>query len=270
MELAVSDMVLGRRRMLIGIVRDITERKRMERMKSRFISAVSHELRTPLTALVGSLSLLAEGVGGDLSVPGRSLLAIARNNTARLARLVGDIIDMDDIQSGVVKLDLRHLNLADLVARAVEEGRSLAAASGVALVLEPGLAKAPVYADGTRLIHVIDHLISNAVRFSPRAGAVEVRVEAAGANVRVSVTDHGPGVPDSLRDRLFQPFARTEDPVAAPADGAGLGLNIARAIVEAHGGSVGFDTVSGVATRFYFDLPQWHDSGLDSDSARIE
>ncbi len=270
MELAVSDMVLGRRRMLIGIVRDITERKRMERMKSRFISAVSHELRTPLAALVGSLGLLAEGVGGDVSAPGRSLLAIARNNTARLARLVGDIIDMDDIQSGVMKLDLHHLNLADLVARAVEEGRSLAAASGVVLVLEPGLGEAPIYADGTRLIHVIDHLISNAVRFSPRAGVVEVRVEAADANVRVSVTDHGPGVPDGLRDRLFQPFARTEEPVAAPADGAGLGLNIARAIVEAHGGSVGFDTISGVATRFYFDLPQWHDSALDSDSARIE
>ncbi len=270
MELAVSDMVIDRRRMLIGIVRDITERRGIEHMKSRFISVVNHELRTPLTALVGSLDLLVEGVGGELSQGGRSLLDIARNNTARLARLVGDIIDMDDMHSGNMKLDLRHLDLAELVTRAVEQDHSLAAASGVALTLDCGLTEAPVYADSTRLVHALDHLISNAVRFSPRPGVVEVRLEEVNGSVRISVTDHGPGVPDGLRGRLFQAFARLEDPGTVQTGGAGLGLSIARAIVEAHGGSVGFETAPGVATSFYFDLPQWHDFVPDSDRARTE
>ena len=267
MELAVSGIVLSRKHMLIGIVRDMTERKRMELMKSRFISAVSHELRTPLTALVGSLGLLAEGVGGELSERGKSLLDIARNNTARLTRLVGDVVDLDDVQRGTLSLDLRHVNLADLASRAVEEARSLAATSGVALTGGSGLDTAPVYADSTRIIHVIDHLIANAVRFSPHEGMVEVAVEEAGGDFRVVVTDHGPGIPDNVRDRLFHVFSPlVEDSGSSLPGGAGLGLGVARAIVEAHGGSIGFDAGSGSATRFYFDLPQWHDASPDSQA----
>jgi len=261
MELGISEMMLNKRRMLIGIVRDITERRKIEHMKNQFISAMSHELRTPLTALIGSLSLLAEGVAGDLSARGKSLLDIARNNTGRLARLVGNILDIDEIQSKNVKLDLQHLNLADLVAQSVEDNRNLAAASGIRLMLESGLTDAPVYGDGVRLTHVVDHLISNAMKFSPHAGVIEIGVEEAGPNIRVSVTDHGPGIPQDLRERIFQTFARTEFFDATSHGGAGIGLSIARALVEAHGGSIGFDTVPGVATRFYFDLPQWHDSG---------
>ncbi len=265
LELAVSNIVLSRRHMLIGIVRDMTERRRLERMKSRFISTVSHELRTPLAALVGSLGLLAEGVGADLSVRGLSLLDIARNNTARLARLIGDIIDVNDVQSGKLKLDLQHADLADLVRQAVERSRGLAAASAVTLEFMPSPGAAPVYVDSERLIHVIDHLVANAVHFSPRGAPVEVQLEEASGSFRVSVTDHGPGVPDGLRDRLFEVFVPGAEECGVPSsDGVGLGLSIARAIVEAHGGSVGFDTVPGAATCFYFELPQWHDASPDS------
>ncbi len=260
MELGISEMTLDKRRMLIGIVRDITERRKIEHMKNQFISAMSHELRTPLTALIGSLDLLAEGIAGELPARGRSLLDIARNNTARLTRLVGNILDIDDIQSGNVKLDLQHLNLAALVAQTVDGNQGLAAAAGVRLVLEPGLTEAPVYGDDTRLTHVIDHLISNAIKFSPPSSRVKVRVEEDGSNIRVSVLDHGPGVPEELRGRIFQTFAHTEFFDVTSHAGAGIGLSVARAIVEAHGGAVGFDTAPGVATRFYFDLPQWHDS----------
>ncbi len=267
MELAVRGVVLSRRRMLMAIVRDVTERRQIERMKSQFISTVSHELKTPLTALVGSLDLLAEGVGGDLSERGRSLLAIARNNSRRLARLIGDIIDLDAVQSGNLELDLQHVNLSEIVARAVGQAHSLAAASGATLRHVPAGGTVPVYADSARLVHVIDHLIANAVRFSPRGEMVEVSMEEVGGNARVAVTDRGPGVAASLRDGLFQAFAPwIEGSGRQPPGGAGLGLSIARVIVEAHGGSVGFEPMPGTGARFYFDLPQWHDLSPDSEA----
>ncbi len=268
MELGISEMMLNRRRILIGIVRDITERRRVEHVKNQFISAMSHELRTPLTALIGSLSLLEEGVGDEISPNGKSLLAIARNNTSRLARLISNILDMDEFQSGTANLELQQLNLSVLVARAVEDNRSLAAASGVTLTLESIIEEAPVYADGARLTHVVDHLISNAVKFSPRPGSVEIKVEENDSNFRVSVTDHGPGIQQELREHIFQTFAQTEFFDTTSHGGVGIGLSIARAIVAAHGGTIGFSTVPSVATCFYFDLPQWHDSAPESHEMR--
>lgn len=258
MELGMSEMWHERGRLFIGIVRDITERKRAERMKSDFLSVVSHELRTPLTSVLGSLELLGEGVAGDLSERGRSLLGMARSNIERLVRLIGDILDMDDIHSGKMRLECRRVELATLAERAVESSHAYAAGLGVRLRIERRHPNLYVYADEQRMLQVLHHLLSNAVKFSPPLGLVQVTVERVRGGVHVSVVDQGPGIPVEVRPRLFQAFAPTDSRRPHPRSGVGLGLSIAKAIIDKHGGRIGFEPGE-TGARFYFELPEWQD-----------
>ncbi|HLQ25094.1 MAG TPA: ATP-binding protein, partial [Acidiferrobacterales bacterium] len=259
MELGLSEMRLGDGRVFVGIVRDITDRKKIDQMKNEFISTVSHELRTPLTSMLGSLSLLSEGVGGELSEQGKILINMARNNTSRLVHLIGNILDTDNIQSGKMRLRLKPVELMPLVNQAVEESRAYAGQLGVKYVLAAALPDAKVHADRERLIQVINNLLSNAAKFSPSDSAVEVAVIRRGMTIRVSVSDHGPGIPKKFHDRIFQRFARIDSLDTRQQSGAGLGLSIAKAIVEKHGGHIDFETQVEGGTRFYFELPEWHD-----------
>ena len=260
MELGIGNMWLGGRHLFIGIVRDISERREVGRMKNQFMSSVSHELRTPLTSVVGSLGLLAEGVGGDLSESGKALLNIARNNVARLARLISDILDIEDIHSGRLKLDCRATDLVMLAERAVDGSRSLASAAGVNLILHRDIAQAPVYGDAERLVQSLNRLLSNALKFSPRGTAVEVSVARHQAGFRVAVADQGPGIPDDFRERLFQPFSQAQSTESGFRGGAGLGLSIARAIIQQHSGTIGYESMPERGACFYFDLPELHTS----------
>ena len=259
MELAVSRMQLENRTLFIGIVRDITERQEIDRLKNQFVSAVSHELRTPLTSVLGSLALLAEGVAGELSARGQSLLNMARSNMERLVRLVGDILDVDGMHSGKMRLDLRPWPLTEVLESALDTHRAHAERQGVTLAVEEGPRDIRVRADHERLRHVVGHLLSNAIKFSPRGGRVEIRAERRDGRARVSVIDHGPGIPREFHGRLFQPFSQPAADDPSHRGGAGLGLSIARAIVEKHGGTIGFDSVPGSPTCFYFELPEWQD-----------
>ncbi len=258
MELGIGNMWLDSRRLFIGIVRDISERREVGRMKNQFMSSVSHELRTPLTSVTGSLGLLAENVSDELSEGGKALLNIARNNVARLVRLVSDILDIEDIQSGRLRIDRQATDLVMLVERAVDGSRSLASAAGVNLVVRHDIAQASVYGDTERLAHSLNHLLSNALKFSPRGATVEVSVARHQTGIRVAVTDQGPGIPDAFRDRLFQPFSQAESTDSGFRGGAGLGLSIARAIIQQHSGTIGYESIPGRGASFYFDLPELH------------
>lgn len=255
MELGLSDMWIDERYTFIGIIRDITERKDIEGMKDRFVSVVSHELRTPLTSALGSLGLLAEGVAGELSDKGRNLLAIARTNMERLVRLVNDILSVNDVQSGKLQLRKAPVEIAALLERSIQFHQMPAANAGVSITLQRGSPGLCVYADYDRLFHAVNHLISNAVKFSPRDGSVEVAVTQRADKVRVSVTDHGSGVPDANHDRIFMPFADTEPNDRGSRGGAGLGLSIAKAIIEKHGGQIDFITEPDAGACFFFELP---------------
>ncbi len=257
MELGIGNVWLDSRHLFIGIVRDISERREVDRMKSQFMSAVSHELRTPMTSVLGSLGLLAEGVGGDLSENGKALLDIARNNVARLVHQISDILDIDDFHSGRLKLDLRVTDLATLVERAVDGNRSRASAAGVNLALRQDMTPAPVYGDAERLAQSLNHLLSNALKFSPRGTTVEVRVARHNSGIRVAVADQGPGIPEAFRSRLFQPFSQAESADSDFRGGAGLGLSIAKAIIEQHTGTIGYESTPGHGACFYFDLPEY-------------
>ena len=244
----------------IAVKEDITERMKIERMKSEFISTVSHELRTPLTSIRGSLSLIAGGVVGELPTAAKPLVDIAHKNSERLILLVNDILDMEKIEAGKMEFEMQPVELVPLLKQALEGNRAYAEQYKVRYVLEnefaDKLAGAMVKVDRNRLMQVLANLLSNAAKFSPAGGKVSVSVEHFGERIRVAVKDRGPGIPDEFRDRIFQKFAQADSSDTRKKGGTGLGLSITKAIVEQMGGSIGFDSQPNVQTVFYVEFPE--------------
>ena len=239
----------------IAIVRDITERKRIERMKNEFVSTVSHELRTPLTSIAGALGLVQGGVLGELSPQARQMIEIAHKNSERLGNLINDLLDMEKLMAGKMAFDLQVQPLMPLVEQALADNRPYAEARGVHFELGRRADEACVRADTLRLQQVLANLLSNAVKFSPAGCTVDVRVQADGERVRVAVEDCGPGIPETFRARIFEKFSQADASDARQKGGTGLGLAISRELVERMGGRIGFESVEGAGATFYFDLP---------------
>ena len=223
-------------------------------MKDEFVSTVSHELRTPLTSIYGSLDLLVGPLARDLPADARQLLAIAHESTERLIRLINDLLDLEKMASGKLDYRLERQPLRPLVAQALRDTAAYAEGLGVRLVLADG-PEAEVLADGDRIVQVCVNLLSNAAKFSPRGGAVEVEIGLRDGMARVAVVDHGSGIPAAFRDRIFERFAQADSSDRRAKSGTGLGLSICRSIVEAHGGNVGFLSEPDVRTEFWFRLP---------------
>jgi PAS domain S-box-containing protein len=258
MDLAISEITRQGQPMYVGMVRDITERKRMERMKSEFVSTVSHELRTPLTSITGALGLIAGGALGELPEQAQQMIAIAQKNSHRLTHLINDLLDMEKIAAGKLHFEMRPQALIPLVEQALEANRPYGAERRVNLVLQDETAGAEVRVDGQRLMQVLANLLSNAIKFSPEGGTVEISVQAAAGRARVAVADHGPGIPESFRASIFQKFSQADASDTRQKGGTGLGLAITRELVERMGGRIGFDSVQGDGATFYFDLPLWN------------
>ena len=241
----------------VGIVTDITERKRIEQMKREFVSTVSHELRTPLTSIRGALGLLLGGAAGPLSEQGKEMLVMADRNCARLTLLINDLLDLEKIESGRLEFNFRQLDLIDVARHAIEVNENYARQHNVQLKLHQTLEHAVVRGDENRLMQVFANLISNAVKFSPEDGLVELDVIPTNSGYRASVRDHGAGIPEEFRSRIFERFAQADSSDSREKGGTGLGLSISKVIIDRHGGSIGFATETGVGTTFYFDLPSW-------------
>ncbi len=240
---------------VVAAVRDLSERRRVEQMKSEFVSTVSHELRTPLTSIAGSLGLLAGGAAGELPARAGRLVGIAHANSQRLVRLINDILDVEKIESGQMTFSMEAVDLTDLVKRALDAMNGLAGELGVKMVLTtPDVVE--VRGDADRLMQVVTNLLSNAAKFSPPGESVEVSVaRVEDGRVRVSVRDHGPGVPEGFRERIFSKFAQADGSDTRKLGGTGLGLAISREIVERHGGRISFDSPPGEGATFHVDLP---------------
>ncbi len=241
----------------VGTLDDISERKKVERMKNEFVSTVSHELRTPLTSIMGSLGLVAGGAGGGLPSKTRALVEIARNNSERLVRLINDILDLEKIEAGQMRLELESRELAPLVEQAVAANRSYAEQFGVSFAVDLQCPGARARVDADRLTQVMTNLMANAAKFSPRGGTVELRLVRSHGSLRFSVTDRGAGIPESFRDKVFSKFSQADSSDARRKGGTGLGLSISKAMIEAMGGTIGFETREGAGTTFHFDLPEW-------------
>lgn len=254
-EVAVTPMQLSNGVHYVSVVRDITERNRIEEMKDQFVATVSHELRTPLTSISGSLGLLAGGAAGELPAGALKLVKIAHSNSERLVRLINDILDIEKIESGKMAFDVQPVRLHSLITQSLEGVAGFAAQYGIQVELAPGCEDATVEADPDRLMQVMTNLLSNAIKFSPRGETVTVDIQKADQAFRVRVTNKGEGIPDEFRDRIFSRFAQADGSSTREQGGTGLGLNIVKEIVTRLGGDVGFDSRSGEGACFYFTLP---------------
>ena len=237
---------------------DITELKRIDRMKTEFVSTVSHELRTPLTSIRGSLGLIAGGVAGDMPEAVKNRVGSAKNNCERLIRLINDILDREKIESGKMRLDLQVVDIRQLVRQALVAIEGFAGQHQVQVLLQAPDELLQVRLDSDRMIQVLTNLLSNAVKFSPPQGAVQVKVARVTQGVRVEVADQGPGVPKEFRSRIFQKFSQADSSDTRQKGGTGLGLNISKMLVEKMGGHIGFDNQAGAGATFFFEMPEWH------------
>jgi PAS domain S-box-containing protein len=254
LEISLSKWSVAGQTHASAVVRDQTERKRVERMKGEFISTVSHELRTPLTSIRGSLGLMSGALGSALDENTRRLADIANQNAERLVRLINDILDVDRLDSGEMRFDMRAHSVPALVRQALEANSAIASHAGVALELTE-CAEATASVDTDRFQQVMTNLLANAIKFSPPGQRVSAAVTRAGDKVRVAVSDHGPGIPEEFRTRIFQKFAQADSSDARTKGGTGLGLSIVKAIVERFGGQVGYTSDAATGTTIYFDLP---------------
>lgn len=254
-ERSVASFSMGGKWYAVGTIRDVTERHEMERLKKEFISTVSHELRTPLTSIRGSLGLVLGTMAGQVPEQARQLLTIAAGNTTRLIAMINDLLDIEKIESGRMEFHKEPFDLVEVVVASLEENRNYAVDNGVVFQLQGNPPPCPIMADRSRLAQVLANLLSNAAKFSPRDGNVEVSVQRSDCLVRVSVRDHGPGVPEQFRSRIFQKFAQGDSSDSRKRGGTGLGLAIAKQIVQHFGGTIGYQPGEGGGTIFFFELP---------------
>ncbi|WP_158243127.1 PAS domain S-box protein [Acidimangrovimonas sediminis] len=237
-------------------VHDLTEQHRAERVKNEFIATVSHELRTPLTSINGSLGLLLNGVAGAIPDRARSMLTIAQKNCSRLILLVNDILDMEKLVSRKMSFEMTRASIPRLVQQAIANTQPFADQSAVRFIFTPPRGRLVAQVDVNRFQQVMANLLSNAVKFSQPGATVEIATEAEDGMIRVSVTDHGAGVPASFHGKIFTAFSQADSSSTRAKAGTGLGLSISREIVEQMGGTIGFDSVPDVATTFWFTLPR--------------
>ncbi|MBW4621713.1 MAG: response regulator [Cyanosarcina radialis HA8281-LM2] len=268
-EATISKLNLPEETIYTVYLRDISDRKQIDRMKDEFISVVSHELRTPLTSIHGSLGMLASGLLPPDSEQAKRLLKIATDSTERLVRLINDVLDIERIESGKVKMAKETCNVASLIEEAVNVMQPLANKAGVNLVVSS--LNAEIWADPDRIVQTLTNLLSNAIKFSPTGATVWLSASAnktdsvslAGANrqeILFQVRDRGRGIPADKLESIFERFQQVDSSDSRKHEGTGLGLAICRSIVQQHGGRIWVESALDEGSTFYFTLPTVHGS----------
>ena len=236
-------------------VQDVTEQRRMARIKDEFVSTVSHELRTPLTAIRGALAILDRNAAEQSDPRAQQMLSMAGRNAERLTNLINEILDIEKLDSGTLAMNEEPLDLRDVLHAVTEQNRTFAAAHAVELALEVGQVALHVTGDARRLQQAVANLISNACKYSPAGKIVRVRGERSGDHALISVEDEGPGIPVDFRPHIFGRFSQASPEHQGAREGTGLGLAITRAIIDRHHGQIGFDPNRTIGSEFWIRLP---------------
>lgn len=236
-------------------VEDVTEQRRAGKMKDEFVSTVSHELRTPLTSIRGALAVLGRKAGGALDPQSAQMLSMASKNAERLTALINDILDIEKLGSGTLAMRRDAVDLAQVLRDSCEQNRPFADSHGVTLALEVEDEPLKVVGDHGRLLQAITNLLSNACKFSPAGTTVRLEGRQEPGGVSVQVRDEGPGIPAEFRPHMFRRFAQADPTHKTGAVGTGLGLAITKAIVEKHGGEIGFVSEPRQGTCFWIRIP---------------
>ncbi len=256
--LATSLLDVPQARWLV-LMRDISERLRNERLKNEFVSTVSHELRTPLTSIAGALGLLANGVLGPLSEQAQLMVNVADSNARRLTLLINDLLDMEKLLAGHMRLHMEDCDLAQLLEHALKENRGYAEKFDVTLDFINAAAEShsplTVSVDTSRMMQVMANLLSNAIKYSPPHGVVTTRLAVTGVTASISVIDQGPGIPEEFHAHIFKKFTQADSSDTRGKGGTGLGLAITKELVEHMGGRISFTTGANEGTCFVIEFP---------------
>ncbi len=236
------------------VLHDITELRRLERVRRDFVANVSHEFKTPLTAIQGFAETLLSGALDDKANRNR-FVEIIRDHARRLARLTDDLLKLSRIEAGQLGLEIRPIRVETLVNGCVETARLNAKARGLEIHVDLQENAPAVRGDGAQLGEVLQNLLDNALQYTPSGGQIEVKARSNGHDVIFTVSDTGIGIPESDLERIFERFYRVDAARSREAGGTGLGLAIARHIVEAHGGRIWVESAVGQGSRFHFSIP---------------
>lgn len=240
---------------VISLIQDVSERKRIEKMKSEFVSTVSHELRTPLTAMRGSLELLLGGVMGPFSPDVAKMLHTANNNTLRLLKIINDILDMKKIEAGDFDFSFSEKSIMPEIEEAIEMNKTYASQFNVEYVITQRLDNKKIFIDKFRFSQVMANLLSNAAKFSPKGEKVKVSVTQNGKMARIEVTDVGEGVAKDFQEIIFNRFTQSNSSNTRNTGGTGLGLAISKVIIDKLNGEIGLNSEEGKGSTFYIELP---------------
>ena len=246
-----------------AILVDVTQLRKVDEAKSSLVSTVSHELRTPLTSQQLLLGLLITSLGQILPPSKMKMLQTAKRDSDRLYQTIDELLSLSRMESGRAQFRFRAMSPREIIGSAVEPLRQLFADKGIELTIEPADDLPPVNADPVSIQSVMTNLLSNALKFTPSGGKVIVWSEQNGQSVSFNVKDTGPGIPAEFRAQIFQKFFRV--PSSNGPSGAGLGLSIAKNIIEAHNGQIDFDCPPTGGTIFRFQIPAFPGSGFKAE-----
>ena len=248
------DIQSGQVKGCFALTQDISDRKATEKIKDEFVSVVSHELRTPLTSIHGALKLLSTGQLGQLERSGHDLLQIALNNTERLTRLINDVLDLERIESGQVKMQQVACEVTALMAQATRAMMPMAQSYGITLKSIP--IDTQVCADPDHIEQTLTNLLSNAIKFSPTGDTVVIEAQERPQHIVFKVIDRGRGIPEDKLETIFERFQQVDGSDSRKHGGTGLGLAICREIIQRHGGRIWVKSVHGQGSSFCFTLPK--------------
>jgi PAS domain S-box-containing protein len=238
---------------LIGLVLDITDRHEVELMKAQFVQMVSHDLRTPLTSVQSYLDLLGRGVYGNLSDAGTQKLALLNKSVDRLVNMIRDLLDIERWEAGHLKIAIGETTLQSIVEQSLEAVNSHKEVKKV--TINTPSEDMQLRGDAERLVQVVINLLHNAIKFSPDKGTIDLKAKKENGFVEIEIKDEGPGIPTELQKTVFERFKQVSETDATVKKGTGLGLAICKAIVEAHGGTIGVTSEEGKGSAFWFRLP---------------
>ncbi len=258
-DLSITELPTSKGRALLSSVQDISQRKKIEQLKREFVTMVGEDLKAPLVSVEAALKDLSQGRHGHLLTSTASNVASTQDTVSRLIALINDLLDIEKLDSGKLKMQIRDTSILSVLERSVLFVAPVAALKGIAVDVPD--TKSRVLADEDRLVQVVVNLLSNALKFSPPRSKISIKVIDLPDSVQVRISDCGPGVPEGYAERIFDRFQQADLPAGDCRQGSGLGLTICRSIVEELQGSIGVDSETSSGSTFWFAIPSSHPSG---------